>query len=249
MKTIAEKYLFWILLAVCIFAFFGKKDIRNIKIIEPEIFEKPVQLAIANPEKIEFESNGYAYRLTPLYDYTLKGLIVSKFNYDIFNAYRYGSVFPVDLCMIWGNNAKGKAHLNKDVQFSQDCRWCNVRWFNSNTVFDLNEMANSHIVVKEQRIRRIVNGLSAGDQISIKGKLVNIKARLLKKAGSLDAEEFTWQTSTTRDDQGAGACEVIYVEDITMLKKGNLFFHYLFFLSFWGVVILAIYKIWILFMG
>ena len=242
MKSLIKKYLFWILLVACIISFFGQKDIRNITDINPEVLDKPVQTEIFQPEEIQFQSNGYAYRVAPLFDYTLKGLIVSKFTYDILNTYKYGGVFPVDLCIIWGNNVKNKVHLNRAVTFSQDCRWCNVWWLGK-VDFNFNEISNNHLVVKDARIRRIINSLSAGDQVSIEGKLVNVKALLLKGAGSFDPREFEWKTSTTREDSGAGACETIYVEDIKILKKGNVFFHYLFLLSFYGLMALIVYKI------
>lgn len=241
MEILIKKYLLWILLIVCAVSFFGQKNIRSITDISPETLEKPLQVQITNPEKIEFKSNGYAYQLTPLYNYILKGLIVSKYTYDVFNAYKYGSVFPVDLCIIWGSNMENKAHLNRNVNFSQDCRWCNAQWF-GDVVFNLTEMSNNHMVVKDERLKRALRGLSAGDQVAISGKLVNVKATFLKKAGVLDAQEFEWKTSTTREDGGAGACEVIYVEDIRILKKGNLFFHYLFLASFYAIVALLVYK-------
>ncbi|MDD4182743.1 MAG: hypothetical protein PHT53_02860 [Candidatus Omnitrophica bacterium] len=242
MEILAKKYLFWIFLIIFAISFFGQKNIRTIKDIDLAVLENPTQTKILQPEIIEFKSNGYAYRITPLYNYILKGLVVSKFTYDIFNVYKYGGVFPVDLCMIWGGNVKNGAHINKDVNFSQDCRWCHVQWY-GNVAFDFNEMSNNHLVVKDARIRRIVNSISAGDQVYIKGKLVNVKAVLLKSTGSFDPQEFEWKTSTTREDGGAGACEVIYVEDIRILKKGNLFFYWLFLLSFYGLLALVIYKI------
>ncbi len=215
---------------------------RAVTDIHPEVLDNPIQTKILHPHKFEFKSNDYAYQVTPLFDYTLRGLIVSKFTYDIFNMYKYGRVFPVDLCIIWGSNVRNGVHLNKAVNFSQDCRWCNVEW-SGNVTFNFDEMSNNHLVVNDARIRKIINSLSAGDQVYIEGKLINVKAALLKRTGSFDPQEFEWKTSTVREDGGAGACEVIYVEDIKILKKGNLFFHYLFLLSFYGLLALILYKI------
>ena len=242
MVILLKKYLFWILVFVCVISFFGRKNLRAVRDIHPEVLDNPIQTQILNPHKFEFKSNDYAYQVTPLYNYTLRGLIVSKFTYDIFNMYKYGRVFPVDLCMIWGSNVRNGAYLNKAVNFSQDCRWCHVEWL-GNVTFNFNEMSNSHLVVNDERVRKIINSLSAGDQVYISGKLINVKATLLKRAGPFNPQEFEWKTSITREDSGAGACEVIYVEDVRILKKGNVFFNYLFLLSFYGLLALIVYNI------
>ena len=52
-----------------------------------------------------------------------------------------------------------------------------------------------------------------GDQIKIKGYLVDYK--VAKDGQTL----FTRGTSTTRTDNGNGACETIYVEDVEIIRK------------------------------
>ena len=46
--------------------------------------------------------------------------------------------------------------------------------------------------------------------------------------GSGVDDYFELKTSTIRTDDGAGACEIIYVEDVQILKKGNPVSYYLF---------------------
>ena len=79
-----------------------------------------------------------------------------------------------------------------------------------------------------------------GDQVRIEGKLVNVKAKLISPGGRFDSPEYSWNSSTSRTDSGAGACEVIYVEGITILKKANQFWRILFPISLYGILISVI---------
>jgi len=95
-------------------------------------------------------------------------------------------------------------------------------------------------LIKDKRLERKIKKLVAGDQVNIKGKLVNVKAQLVGKADKWEPQTFSWNSSTNRTDQGAGACEVIYVEDVQVLKRANLLSRYLFSLSFYGLVVLIV---------
>jgi len=243
LEYLIKRYLFWILLATCIIAGIERTNLRTVRSVHPASLLQPEQTALDDQRMISFDMNEYHYELTPLFDYTLNGLIVSKFDYDVFNMYKYGRVFPSDLCMIWGHNMLNQAHLNKTVFFSQDCRSCSAQWSGS-VDFKHRDLSNNHLVIKDPHIRKILNGLSRGDQVQIKGKLVNVYATLLEGNNDPAAPNgFEWKTSTVRTDTAAGACEVIYVEELKLLKKGNPFAHYLFIASFFCLVALSIHKV------
>jgi len=205
--------------------------------ISPEILTEPVQEKIARPESIDLEIRGYSYRLTPVYEFEINALVVSKFNYK-FGIYRSDSVFPVDLCMIWGDNIARKAYKNMSLRFFHDCRWCEVEWW-GNLDFNMRQLANCHLVTNKKNILDKINRIVIGDQLKIKGKLVNIEGRLVSKPDKYTPRQLSWRSSVTRTDTGAGACEIIYVEDIIFLKKANQLSSYLFFLSFYGLLILT----------
>ncbi|MDD5669178.1 MAG: hypothetical protein PHE58_04010 [Candidatus Omnitrophica bacterium] len=248
MKQKYVNYALFGFMGVLAVTFFTRGNIRDVRIIAPEVLIQPVQTLPQNSEEIKFTRDGYEYRLMPLYDYEISGLIVSKMNYKLFSIYRFESVFPVDLCMIWGSNVEHGVHRNKDVRFFQDCRWCNVEW-PGNVSFDLKEISNNHLVVSDPAVERFINNLVAGDQITIKGKLVSVKATLIKQKDSQDPKVITWTSSIQRDDRGAGACEVIYAEEIRLLKKANIVSRILFTYSFWGLIVLLGYKIINFFLG
>ncbi|MEA2016656.1 MAG: hypothetical protein U9O59_08185, partial [Actinomycetota bacterium] len=121
-------------------------------------------------------------------------------------------------------------------------RWCWVRW-NGDAAFNLNEFSNNHLFTREKDLSDEAKKINRGDQITIKGKLVNIIAAPLEGNGISGQNTITWKSSTTREDNGRGACEIIYVEDIEVLKKGNMLSRFLFWFSFYGLILIIIWSI------
>jgi hypothetical protein len=235
-------YLFLILLLILIITFFTRNNIRNVDEITNETINQPVQKEIPSTEDIEFEKDGYLWQLTPLYDYEISGLVVGRMNYQIFSINKYTSLFPIDLGLIWGSNVANKVYQDKRIKFKQDSRWCWVSW-SGGAIFNLNEFSNNHLFIKEKDLSNKAKKINRGDQITIKGKLVNIIATPLEDTGMSGQNTITWKSSITREDNGAGACEIIYVEDIKVLKKGNVLSRFLFWFSFCGLIILIIWSI------
>ncbi|MGE5197195.1 MAG: hypothetical protein ACM3IL_01660 [Deltaproteobacteria bacterium] len=236
-----KRHAFIALLAVLIITFFTRNNCRSVKDIHPAVLKTPSQIKIAYPATIAFANNNYSFQVTPIYYYDLNGIIVGKMDYRLFSIYKTDSVFPMDLCMIWGDNVKSAVYRNPSVKFSQDCRWCWVHWL-GDVKFNLNEISNNHLLVNNKRVEGILKTLVVGDQVRIKGKLVNVKARLTGRGSSYDSSEITWNSSTTREDGGAGACEVIYVDEIEVLRKANILSYYLFHASLYGIIALTIWK-------
>jgi hypothetical protein len=107
---------------ILIITSFSRNDFRSVDDIAPEVLKEPLQVEIDFRQNIRFTKDGYEYNLTPLYEYEISGLVVGKWDYRWFSTYNYDSVFPVDLCLIWGSNMASKVYKNNAVKFSQDCR-------------------------------------------------------------------------------------------------------------------------------
>lgn len=234
-------YLFLILFLILIITFFTRNNIRIVDEITDEATNQPVQKEISDTEEIKFKKDGYLWQLKPLYDYEISGLVIGRMNYQIFSINKYTSLFPIDLCLIWGNNVANKVYQDKRVKFKQDSRWCWVRW-NGDAAFNLNEFSNNHLFTREKDLSDEAKKINRGDQITIKGKLVNIIAAPLED-GISGQNTITWKSSTIREDDGKGACEIIYVEDIEVLKKGNMLSRFLFWFSFYGLILIIIWSI------
>lgn len=241
--VLLKKYYFYFLLLLLAVTFFLRNNCRNVQEIAPEVLHEPVQSELNNTSLIRFSRNDYSYELTPVYAYEISGLIASKMDYQAFSIEKFDKVFPMDLCMIWGSNVANGVYKNREVIFSQDCRWCTVWVRQAGISFNYNEISNSHLLISDPVLEKKAKSLVVGDQVKIIGKLVNVKANLTGKPGSFDSPYYSLKTSTERTDKGAGACEVIYVEDIEILKKANVIADFLFHATLYGLLILIIWNI------
>ena len=237
MLSKVNKYLFFILMTAFGITFFTKDNYRNVDEIVPPVLKKPVQKKPANMDGINFINNDYEYELVPLYDYEIAGLVVHRMDYSWFSIYKGDSVFPLDLCMIWGSNAENKIYQSRSLSFSQDMRFCFYRWW-GNVKFNQQEVSNNHLLINSEEIEKKIRNISTGDQVKIKGQLVNVRAKNLGTPGTYDPEFFEWNTSVSRTDTGGGACEVILVNEVYMLEKANTVSHHIYKNSFYGLIIL-----------
>ncbi|MDD5259408.1 MAG: hypothetical protein PHD29_05530 [bacterium] len=237
-----RSYLFISLLLIYGITFFTRNDYHGITEIVPEALKEPIQKPVLDLKPITFSKDGYAYELTPRFDYTVSALLVHKLNYKRFSIYKYASVFPMDVSLVWGSNLATKVYQSKKLRFWQDGRF--TYWqYEAGLEVDSSEIANEHLIINDKALERKMNSLNVGDQVRIKGKLVDVVATNTGQANLDKPSLYKWQTSTVRTDTGPGACEIIYVEDIEILKKGNPVSYVLFNLSFYGIIILGIWFI------
>jgi hypothetical protein len=64
-----------------------------------------------------------------------------------------------------------------------------------------------HMIPADEPTAEVLKSVRAGDHVRVDGWLVQADA----------TDGWHWRSSTTRDDVGAGACEVVYVCAITRL--------------------------------
>jgi hypothetical protein len=111
---------------------------------------------------------------------------------------------PVDVVLTWG-------HLPEDpyrskVSYSQMTRY--YFWRTRATDLDLGYIArhsaNMHLIPADPNLEKAVKTIGRGDHVRIEGLLVDLATE----------RGLTWNTSTTRDDTGPGACEVIWVQGL-----------------------------------
>lgn len=231
--------MFLFCLAIFVVTFFTKNSYRNVENIHPAVLETPIQRELADNNKIIFVRDEYEYRLTPLYNYELNGLVIKAMDYTWFSLLKRDSVFPKDVCVIWGENAESGVYQKKNLRFKQDFRFCLYEWY-GNVEFNADELSNNHLVAVDDQMEKIVKNINEGDQVRIKGKLVNVEAINVGAPGKYDPEKFVWNSSTTRADSGGGACETILVESVEILVRGNPLSHLLNKISFYGMGIIAL---------
>jgi len=89
-----------------------------------------------------------------------------------------------------------------------------------NFVFNGDELSNNHLIASTPYIEKVIRSMRTGDQIMISGKLVNVEAKAIGKREKYESADISWQTSVVRGDSMGGACEIIYVTDAKIIKRG-----------------------------
>src|SRR5262249_53931684 len=134
---------FAVLAVTVIVTFFMRSSLSTVQTIRPEGLAEPLQTPASSTNVIAFTRDGYSYECTPLFDYSISGLVVHTLDYSWFSIDRSEKAFPVDVCMIWGDNLQQKFYQLHAVKFSQDCRFCSVEW-DGDVPFRLDQLSNNH---------------------------------------------------------------------------------------------------------
>ncbi len=197
---------FMLLLVSC----WKRNDLPDQLLVDSSLWLDPGQVAVSE-SSFNVDAGGESYEIQPLYEYDLHGLVVSYQHHNAkFGLHKsWGDHLNVaDFCVVWGDNVK-PAQLNK-LNFWNGQFTCNVETrdmvaWNS---FEMDQLSNNHLIASDELVRSALNDVKIGDQIRIRGKLVNYK---YPRGGQRS-------TSTTRTDTGNGACETIYVERVDIIN-------------------------------
>lgn len=190
----------------------------------------PVQRpTLRSPFWIEAEEQ--RYRIKPLFDYALEGVIVSFHDADdfsdIWHHEKWKDFLNIrDLCVIWGDNVSSGVY--RDMKFENDSWTCWAYWPDAQTGarFSMRQLSNNHLLVDDESIKHHLMSAEPGDHIRLNGQLANYEN---------PANSFQRGTSTRRDDTGNGACETLYVEDFDIVKKANPKWRKLFSIAKWSL--------------
>jgi len=144
------------------------------------------------------------YRLTPRAVFELRARVLSR------EDYRWDAgadLAPLDLALGWGAMSD-QAVLDR-IEISQGARWYHTRYDYPAPLADrdiIRQSANMHMVPANPTILARLREVRRGDVLWLRGYLVDA-----------DHESgFRWRTSLSREDTGGGACELFYVELITI---------------------------------
>jgi hypothetical protein len=180
------------------------------------LLEEPIQEPVRKPA-FATTSHGVTYTVHPLYTYELVGLVVSKHDaktwWDHLHREWNDNLNIVDLCVVWGNNARNGSY--SDIQFSSGQFTCNfsTRSDAAYAAFDQTAISNNHLLTDQPDIAKKLLTVRVGDQIRFRGHL----AEYAHQHGL----DFRRGTSTVRTDTGNGACETVYVDSIEIIKAGG----------------------------
>ncbi|MDR3402631.1 MAG: hypothetical protein P4L99_09040 [Chthoniobacter sp.] len=157
------------------------------------------------PKEVIATIHGYA--VTKVANYTIRARVLRVKHYWADG----NDLVPFDVALGWGRMSD-QAVLDR-VDVTQGNRFYFFVYEGSPPIPD-REMerhsSNNHLIAANSSIAHVIAGLFPGEIVTMKGYLVNA----YKKDG------IDWTTSLTRNDSGAGACEVMYVQGIQAEKPG-----------------------------
>jgi hypothetical protein len=97
-----------------------------------------------------------------------------------------------------------------DIEISQGNRF--YYWRTRNWPIERREIethsANWHVIPENDEVRAVLRRLRAGSLVQLRGRLVDIEGK-----------EGGMRTSLTRDDTGAGACEILLAVSARMVDS------------------------------
>jgi hypothetical protein len=171
----------------------------------------PGVLAPIAPEQIDIDpEDAQVWRKD---DFLFKPLAEFSLTARVLGAERYrfdssAELSPVDLALGWG--PMSDSDVLKDISISQSGRF--YYWRTSTFPIEAGEIirhsANMHLIPSSDSVRKKLLNVRDNELVRLSGLLVEINR----------GDGFHWKSSTTREDSGAGACEVIWVESIQRVR-------------------------------
>jgi len=141
--------------------------------------------------------------LHPLAKFVVTARVLSRDNYH-FDA--ESDISPTDLALGWGRMSDSAVLRLVDVdQGGRFYSW-SVHEFPIPRREIETHSANMHMVPADATVARTLKRVRVGDVVTIEGDLIEAD-----KPGG-----WKWRSSLTRDDTGDGACELVYVTDLTI---------------------------------
>jgi hypothetical protein len=173
----------------------------------PDTSGEPAQAPEAKPA-FEYRVGGETYRVTPRFRWDGSGRVVGN------RPYRWSAaatLIPDDLALAWGPLLSPP--YDGRISYSQFSRF--FFWRTSDPGLDrgtiVSHAANVHVIPSNSRLRRALRAVSKGDDVRLEGWLVDVDG--------VNDPSFHWGTSTTRDDEGPGSCETVYLTRLTVGER------------------------------
>ena len=196
-----QRLLFIIFVLLVLFMWFNRTETGSYR---PGIVASnmPVQQDLDVQEQVKKDD----YVLTKLAKFDIEARVLAREDYSYG---RESDLSPVDLALGWGRMSDVSV-LSK-ISISQSGRF--YYWRTDNFPIPRQEIethsANMHMIPANDEVADLLDDVRQGDVVQLSGSLV--------KAAASDG--WIWRSSLTRNDTGAGACELILVDRVTIAKR------------------------------
>ncbi len=146
------------------------------------------------------------YQLQPLHHFVIEARVLGAEHYRLD---REAELAPVDLAMGWGRMSDEE--ILDQIEIKQNGRF--YFWRTPQFPIPREEIethsANMHMIPSNDYLESQLKKVRKGQVVRISGILVEAKAK----------DGWHWRSSTTRQDTGNGACELIYVKTLQVIKE------------------------------
>lgn len=175
---------------------------------EKEIIQSPGILAPNNPHQTIIKNQKSwivdDFHFYPIAQFELEAKVLSI---RFYGSDDMSDFCPVDIALGWGKMSDQS--IVDRFEIKQQHRW--YVWRTDNFPIPQKEVekssSNVHIIPANEEVEDILDDVIRGNIISLKGKLINVN-----EVG----EKFVYKSSTQRDDTGGGACEILWLEELSI---------------------------------
>jgi hypothetical protein len=165
----------------------------------------PGTVAAAEPDQTrtrqaEFSLHGYTIK--PLAHFKVRARVLSREDY---RADKEADLSPTDLALGWGRMSDSAVY--GQLHISQSGRFYFWRYDNEPPIPTdeiVRSSANMHLIPANSAVRGTLAKVRPGQVVRFEGELIE----------ATEPGGWRWRSSLTREDSGAGACEVIWVETL-----------------------------------
>ena len=183
-----------------LYRWYSTRDIER----EPGVLaaDEPWQSDIRAGERIDRDG----FRLVPRAEFSATVRVLHRADYDIGPLAR---LVPTDFAVGWGPMSDSKVLAS--IEISQGNRfyyWRTESWPIDRRQIERNS-ANWHVIAGNPRVRETLARLRSGSVVELRGQLVDIEGK-----------EGAMRTSLTREDTGAGACEILLASSARVMDAG-----------------------------
>jgi len=167
------------------------------------VAERPVQVDL-QPSTFMLDD----YQLTRKASFEIRARVLSK---ELYYLNRTADLAPVDLALGWGEMSDSA--VLKQIDISQSSRWYRTKYDLPPPISEQQIVFNSsnmHMIPARKDIEKSLKKLREGDVVFIRGYLVDVD----------HDSGWYWRSSMSRLDTGDGACELVYVESLSVENPG-----------------------------
>ena len=196
------------LLVACIYGAWPSGPIRHAPgVVAPR---DPAQVPVSGRPAFAHDGIG----LQPLASFDVEARVLSTRRYTWLGT-RYGlgredALSPIDFALAWGPMSDQQVIDRLDI--SQGARFYAYRWSGPSPPLPSHVMvehsANMHLIPASSLVWRQLKRVRAGHVVRFTGYLVSARSN----------DGWKWDSSLTRKDSGPGACELVWVETVSVAR-------------------------------